>query len=55
MPDTDTPSFKLRVEIDPTIEEAKNQEITISGKNHDLMLARVEARLMQSSPDIRKV
>jgi hypothetical protein len=32
-------------EIDPTIEEVKNQEITISGKDPAAMLARVEARL----------
>jgi hypothetical protein len=32
-------------EIDPTIEEMKNQEITISGKDPAAMLARVEARL----------
>ena len=32
-------------EIDPTIEEVKNQEITISGTDPGAMLARVEARL----------
>ena len=46
MPDADAPSFKLKVEItDPNLEEAKNQEITISGKDPAAMLARVEARL----------
>jgi len=46
MSDTDALSFKLRVEItDPTVEEVKNQEITISGKDPAAMLARVEARL----------
>lgn len=45
MPDTDAPWFKLKVEIDPAIEDVKNQEITISGKDPAAMLARVEARL----------
>jgi len=49
MPDADAPSFKLKVEItDPNLEEAKNQEITISGKDPAAMLARVEARLRES-------
>ena len=37
-------------EIDPTIEEAKNHEITISGKDPDAMLARAEARLRELNP-----
>ena len=46
MSDTDAPSFKLKSEItDPNLEEAKNQEITLSGKDPAAMLARLEARL----------
>ena len=47
MPDADAPSFKLKVEItDAAIEVAKNQEITISGKDPAAaMLVRLEARL----------
>jgi len=46
MADTDAPSFKLAATItDPTIEEVKSQEITVSGKDPAAMLVRVEARL----------
>jgi len=37
-------------EIDPTVEEAKNREITISGKDPAALLARVEARLRELIP-----
>jgi hypothetical protein len=45
--DAEIPSFKLKVEItDPNLEEAKNQGISMSGKDPAAaMLARVEAWL----------
>ena len=46
MSDADAPSFKRKFEItDPNLEEEKNRDITISGKDPAAMLARVEARL----------
>jgi hypothetical protein len=52
MSDADAPSFKLRVEItDPNLEEAKNRDITIAGKDPAAMLARVEGRLLGKGSD----
>lgn len=39
------PAGDTPIEIDPTIEDAKNKEIIVSGKDSDAMLARVGERL----------
>ena len=48
------PAGDAPAEVDPAVEELRSQEIIVSGKDPDLMLARVEARLLQVAPVSRK-